>query len=92
MVELDGFSHDRGIATVVPLPELEAQYCYGLRILAVRRVGGDKVAAQQGRQAEKLDMGSRHLDHPRVVGYVTARDRLARKRGGNHILDSMRLA
>src|SRR5580693_4228420 len=34
MVELDGFSDDRGIATVVPLPELEAHYCYGLRILA----------------------------------------------------------
>ena len=79
MVELDGFSHDCGIAPVVPLPELEAQYRHGLRILAVRRVGGDKVAAQQGRQAEKLDMGSRHLDHPHVVGYVTARDRLAPK-------------
>ena len=92
MVELDGFSHDRGIATVVALPEFEAQYCYGLRILAVRRVGGDKIAAQQGRQAEKLEMGSRHLDQPHVVGYVTACYRLVRRRGGNHILDSMRLA
>ena len=64
MVELDGLSDDRGIATVVPLPELEAQHCHGLRILAVRRVGGDKVAAQQGRQAEELDMGSRSSRSP----------------------------
>ena len=31
MVELDGFAHDRGIAAVMPLPELVAQYRNGLR-------------------------------------------------------------
>jgi hypothetical protein len=91
VVELDGLVHDRGIAAVVPLPELLAQDGDGLRILAVGRVGGNEVAAQERSQAEELEVGSRHLDRDYVVGYVTARHCLVRIVGGDHILDGVGL-
>ena len=49
MVELDGLSHHSGIAAVVPLPELVAQYRYRLGILPIGGIGGHDVPAKQGR-------------------------------------------
>ena len=57
MVELDGFSHDSGIAAVVPLPELIAQDRYGLRILPIGGIGGHEVSAEQGRSARGTGNG-----------------------------------
>ena len=51
MVELDGFPHNRGIAAVMPLPELVAQYRYGLGILAIGGIGRHNVPAQDGSSA-----------------------------------------
>jgi hypothetical protein len=58
MVELDGFPHNHGIAAVMTLPELVAQYRHGLGILAIGGIGGQNVPAQDGSQPEELEMRS----------------------------------
>jgi hypothetical protein len=48
VVELDGFPHNRGIAAVMPLPELVAQHRYRLGILAIGGVSLHDVPPQDG--------------------------------------------
>jgi hypothetical protein len=91
VIELDGFTHDRWITTEVTLPEFVAQHCDGLWILAIGHISRHDVPAQEGRQSQELEVGSRQLIHDHVVGYVTTRNRLVRIVGGNHVFDGVRL-
>src|SRR5208283_5741219 len=53
--QLQGAADHSGVAVVVPLPELVAQNHHWLRILALRRVGGNKSPSQQGGHAKVVE-------------------------------------
>ena len=79
-----------GVTTIMTLPELVAQHSDGLRIFPIGCIGRHKVSAQQRVQAQKLEVGSRHLDNNVTPsGTSLPCDRLVRIVGGNHILDSV---
>src|ERR1700722_1958733 len=53
--QLDGFAHHGWIAVKVPLPEIVAENNHLLRLLTVRSIRGEKIAAKHCRQAEELE-------------------------------------
>ena len=74
MNELDILADNAGIAIEVPPPELVTQDGYRLRVLQVRGIRRQEIAAENCRHAEILEGISRKVNGIQVFRHITSGD------------------